>query len=64
MQWLVVVVLLSCHIASIKAWYPPKPHHDDYAGVARWLVHCTDWGVMSTHSADLAGVPFRCVEEL
>lgn len=58
MNW--TLALLLCQgVASTHAGCLSKPHHDDFAGIARWLTHCNDWGVMSTHSVDLDGVAFR-----
>jgi hypothetical protein len=36
----------------------PRPAHDDHARLARWLVHSADWGVLSTLSTHLQGVPY------
>ncbi|KAL4859048.1 hypothetical protein ACK3TF_000832 [Chlorella vulgaris] len=34
------------------------PPYDEYARMARWLVHQNEWGVVSTTSKHLRGIPF------
>lgn len=38
-----------------------RPKFNDYAEMARWLVHQNTWGVVSTSSVQLQGVPFGYV---
>ncbi|XP_022939916.1 protein CREG1 [Cucurbita moschata] len=35
-----------------------KPHPDDAAATARWLVSQNSWGILSTISSDFGGAPF------
>jgi hypothetical protein len=37
---------------------PCRPDYTDYAGMARWLVHQNEWGVVSTTSRHLGGIAF------
>ncbi len=56
-----------CALGRVSLWLiahvvlpPPlgRPAHTDHARLARWLVHQTDWGVVSTLSRHLGGAPF------
>lgn len=50
----------NCGCGIVCACCRPDP--SDYARVARWLVHRSDWGTVSTQSTSLAGFPYGYAE--
>lgn len=68
-----VVVLVSASLSGALRLFPdragfssdgpafPRPAHTDVARMARWLVHENDWGVVSTLSRHLNGVPYGSI---
>ena len=63
LKWAALATLLAlilCLSSTAALGNNPKPPTDQYARVARWLVHAASWGTLSTISAHLKGAPYGC----
>uniref|UniRef100_A0A0C9RHU3 TSA: Wollemia nobilis Ref_Wollemi_Transcript_19717_836 transcribed RNA sequence n=1 Tax=Wollemia nobilis TaxID=56998 RepID=A0A0C9RHU3_9CONI len=61
--WLVVILFISVayqqeYVYAHGFKLQPKPDFKDAHATARWLVSQNTWGILSTTSIDLQGVPF------
>jgi len=52
------LILAACIHSATSAATIPRPPHTDHARLARWFVHASEWGVVSTVSVHLGGVAF------
>ncbi|KAJ7519464.1 hypothetical protein O6H91_20G039600 [Diphasiastrum complanatum] len=55
---LLLLLLLLGAAAEAALLLPGRPDRNDFAGMARWLVSGNSWGVLSTVSVHLQGMPF------
>ncbi|CAI9758620.1 unnamed protein product [Fraxinus pennsylvanica] len=54
----ILVVFQECVNGRTFLHSIPRPHPDDAANFARWLVSQSSWGVLNTISSDWGGAPF------